>query len=179
MSAITATPKLYEIQPAIDEFERRIEENGGIITPEIEQEWAAFLQGGRDKLESTAFVILRAKHDIEQCEAEIARLAERKKSFQQKAERLKSLALYALMALGGRVKTSFVTMYVGRSGGGDVVEPKEGADLKALSEQFPDLVRVKYELNCAAAKALRKSGGQLPDCLTVRHNEPTEWFGIK
>jgi Siphovirus Gp157 len=171
--------KLYDIPREIEEFERRLEEGGGELTPELEQEWAVFVAAGKDKMESAGFVILRIKDDIESCEKEIKRLTERAAKAERNKDRLRSLTLYALQAWGGKLKTSLISMWTGRTGKQTCVEIKEGTDLKKLAETHPDLVRVKYEANLDAVKALDKAGKSLPDCFIIRHSDPTEYLVVK
>lgn len=171
--------KLYDIPPEIDEFERILIDSGGELTPELEERWSAFVGASKDKLESAAFVICSIEDDIETQDKEVKRLQARKKSSQRNVDRLKDLTLYALKSLGGSLKTALVTMYIGRTGVKTIVEVKEGTDLAALKQQYPELVRVKMEINLEQAKAMLKAGAELPDCLTVRNEPPTESLQIR
>lgn len=171
--------KLYEIPPEIDEFERILIENGGELTPELEQRWSDFIGASKEKLESAAFVLGSIEDDIEACNGEIKRLQNRKWSAERNVKRLRDLTLYALKALGGKLKTALVSMHTGRTGQKVKIEVKEGTDLKVLHAEVPELVRVKYELNLEQAKAMEKAGVKLPDCLVVSYEQPTEFLVIK
>lgn len=146
--------KLYDIPKEIEIFEDRLINGGGELTPEMESEWATFVAQGRDKLEAAAFVINRIEGDIEICEAEVKRLKDRADSSTRNVDRLRDLTLYALKGLGGKVKTSLVSLWVGCSGKKLKTELKPGTDLAELNRTHPHLVRVNYEPRLDAAKAL-------------------------
>lgn len=146
--------RLYDIPKEIEIFEDRLINGGGELTPELEAEWSAFVAQGKDKLEAAAFVINSIESDVETCKAEVKRLQSRAQSSTRNVDRLRDLTLYALKALGGKVKTSLVTLWVGRSGKTLKAEVKPGTDLAELSKTHPNLVRVKYEPNLEAVKAL-------------------------
>jgi hypothetical protein len=145
--------RLYDIPKEIDNFEFRLIHNEGELTPEMEQEWAAFIAGSKERLEAAAFVINRLKGDEKLCRTECQRLQARAQSTERNAKRLSDLTLYALKAMGGKVKTALVSMWIGRSGDQLAVEVKEGTDLAAIQKTNPELVRVKYEPNLDAVKS--------------------------
>lgn len=144
--------KLYDIPAEIDDFERRLEESGGELTPEFEQEWKDFISGSCEKLEAAAFILNRIWDDHETCRKESRRIQGRAQRFERNHERLSELTLYALQALGGKIKTSLISMHTGRTGKQINVEVKEGTDLEKVSRSHPGLVRVKYEANLDAIK---------------------------
>lgn len=170
--------KLYDIPREIEMFEDRLINAGGELTPELEAEWSAFVSQGKDKLESAAFVISRFEDDIETCEAEVKRLRARAAAGCRNVDRLKGLTLYALQAMGGKLKTALVSMWIGRTGTQVQVEVKEGTDLTQLEKTHPQFVRVKREINMEALKQAIKTEEAVPDCFTVRHVEPTEYLRI-
>lgn len=144
--------RLYDIPKEIDNFESRLIQNGGELTPELEQEWGAFIAGSKERMEAAAFVINRLKGDADLCRTECQRLQKRAQSTENNTKRLSDLTLYALKAMGGKLKTALVSMWIGRSGDQLAVEVKEGTDLSAIQKTNPDLVRVKYEPNMEAVK---------------------------
>jgi uncharacterized protein YggL (DUF469 family) len=144
--------KLYDIPAEIEQFETQLIENGGELTPELEAQWSAFIAGSREKLEAAAFVINRLKGDEELCRSECRRLQGRAQSTERNVKRLSDLTLYALQAMGGRVKTALVSLWIGRSGAQLEVEVKEGTDLAEIQKKHPEFVRVKYEANLEAIK---------------------------
>jgi Siphovirus Gp157 len=143
---------LYDIPQEIEQFEQQLIENGGELTPELEQAWSAFVQSGKDKLEAAAFVLNRLKHDAETCRTEVRRLEKRALSTETNRKRLSELTLYALKALGGKIKTSLISMWTGRTAKQISVEVKAGADLAAVAATHPELVRVSYAANLEAVK---------------------------
>lgn len=144
--------RLYDIPKEIDNFESRLIHNEGELTPEMEQEWAAFIEGSKERLEAAAFVIKRLDADAETCRSECRRLQGRAQSTERNSARLSDLTLYALKAMGGKVKTALVSLYIGRSGKQIAVEEKEGTDRAEVAKTNPNLIRVKYELNLEAIK---------------------------
>lgn len=171
--------RLYDIPKEIEQFEQQLIENGGELTPELEAQWSAFIAGSREKLEAAAFVLNRLWGDAETCRKEVLRLESRAASTEQNHTRLSGLTLYALKALGGKVKTSLISMWTGRTGKQIQVEVKEGTDLAALQITHPALVRVSYQVNFSAVKELVKAGGEVPECFIIRHQDATEYLVIK
>ena len=171
--------KLYEIPRELDAIEELLIETGGELTPELEQRFSDCISQGKDKLESAAFVLCRMDDDAEACDAEIKRLRQRKGTLERNRERLADLTLYALKAMGGKLKTALVTMFTRRSADQIHIEAAPGTDLVELHKQFPELVRVKYELNLEQAKAMQKAGAELPACLLVTKTLGTESLGIR
>ena len=144
--------RLYDIPKEIDNFESRLIHNEGELTPEMEQEWAEFIKGSKERLEAAAFVINRLKGDEKLCRTECQRLQARAQSTERNAKRLSDLTLYALKAMGGKVKTALVSLWIGRSGAQLAVEVKEGTDLAEIQKKHPAFIRVKYEPNLEAIK---------------------------
>jgi iron uptake system EfeUOB component EfeO/EfeM len=212
--------KLYEIPAEIEKFEDKLIENEGELTPELEAEWKAFVQSGKDKLEGAAFVLQRLKSDAATCRTEVQRLQARAQRTEKNRGRLCDLTLYALKAMGGKIKTALVSMYVGRTGKLISVELKEGTDLEAVAKTHPQFVRVKYEADLEPIKEAYKqladkvdaererltnearregsmiteadiepqimafwkdlvSAANLPECFTVRNQQPTESLQIR
>ncbi len=146
------TTRLYDIPKEIENFEHRLIENDGELTPELEQAWTEFVTGSKERLEAAAFVIKRLKGDAEICRDEVKRLEARARSMENNGKRLSGLALYALKAMGGKVKTALISLSVGRTGEQLAVEMKEGTDLVEIEKSHPEFVRVKREMNLEAIK---------------------------
>jgi len=144
--------KLYDIPAEIEEFERQLIENDGELTPELEKKWADFIAGSKERMEAAAFVLKRLKKDAETCREESKRLTARALSMEGNRERLNGLTLFALRALGGKIKTALVSLWIGRTGKQVSVEIKEGTDLAAIAKTHPGLVRVKHEMDLEAIK---------------------------
>lgn len=171
--------RLYEIPREIEMFEHRLIQNDGEITPEMEQEWSELVAGSKERLEAAAFVITQLDDEAESCRDEVKRLQGRARSTENNRKRLADLTLYALRAMGGKVKTALVTLYIGRTGNQISVETKEGTDLAEVQKSHPDFVRVKYEPNLEAIKTAYLAANNLPECFIVRHQEGTEYLRIK
>lgn len=172
--------KLYDIPAEIAAFEMELETGGGELTPELEQRWKDFIAGSKDKIEAAAMVVNKLEADAEICERESDRLSARQHQMERNAKRLKDLMIFAVDALGGKIKTPIVTVWCQNSAPHTKVEVKEGTDLVALEKTNPELVRVKREPNIEAAKKLAETPGvDMPDCFIVSHSNGTRYLRIK
>lgn len=165
--------KLYEIPAEIDAIEQELIDNEGEITPELEARWQAIMIQGFDKIEGAAMVVRAIEASQKSCKEEAKRLTERAKRHERNAERLQSLMIYAVNAVGKprekdgelkghNVKTSLFSIRTQRSAPGVTIEQREGADLQELHEVHPELVRVKYEPNIEELKKLAESDTGFP-----------------
>jgi len=170
--------KLYDIPREIELFEDRLINGGGELTPELEAEWAAFIAQGKDKLEAAAFVIKSIEDSADICKTEVKRLQARAASNTRNADRLRDLTLCALKAMGGKLKTALVSMWIGRTGKQVLVETKEGTDLVEVEKTHPQFIRVKREVNLSALKEAIEGGAEIPACFIVRHVDGTEYLRI-
>jgi hypothetical protein len=146
--------KLYDIPAQIDDFERLLEDGGGELTPELEQRWQDFIKGSREKIEAGAMVVKNLEAQEKACKTEAERLYAKQKQHERNTQRLKDLMVYAVDALGGKVKTPLFSIYCQTSAAQIKVEKKEDTDLAEVEKTNPELVRTKREPNMEALKLL-------------------------
>ena len=91
----------YELQDIINE----LEENGGEITPEIEEQLDINQEGVKHKVEAYTQVIHQLEADIEAIKVESKRLADLKKRKEATIESVKKLILYAIDMFGETAKS--------------------------------------------------------------------------
>lgn len=91
----------YELQTIIDE----LEENGGEITPEIEEQLDINQEGVKRKVEAFTQVVHQLESDIEAIKIESKRLADLKKRKEATIESVKKLILYSIDMFGETAKS--------------------------------------------------------------------------
>lgn len=182
--------KLYDIPREIEDFENELIQNGGELTEDLEKRWHGFVNAGKDKIEAACCVVVGLQAQQEACEKEAKRLTEKAAQHEHNVKRLKDLMIYAVDALGGKVKTSLFTVWTQTSASQIKVEMKEGTDLAKLEITHPQFVRVKREANIEAIKkavelieSQRQEVGELkPDAIPgfiVSHTQGTHFLRIK
>jgi hypothetical protein len=154
--------KLYDIPAEVERFEQILIETAGELTPELEQEFAAFIAGSKDKIEAGCMVMRNLEAQEEASAAESKRLYDRAHQFKNSGERLKGLILYAVDAMGGKVKTALFTTWGQNAANRTSVELKAGADLVEIEKTHPQFVRVKREINLEAVQEYLKNLGWKP-----------------
>jgi hypothetical protein len=154
--------RLYDIPAQIDDFERLLEESDGELTPELEQRWQDFVKGSREKIEAGAMVVKNLEAQEKACKAEADRLYAKQKQHERNTQRLKDLMVYAVDALGGKVKTPLFSVYCQTSAAQVKIEKKEDTDLVEVEKTNPELVRTKREPNLEALKLLAATDPKAP-----------------
>lgn len=96
----------YELQDIINE----LEENGGEITPEIEEQLDINQEGAKRKVEAYTQVVHQLEADIELIKSEDKRLADLMKRKEKTIESVKKLILYAIDMFGETNKSG--TKYI-------------------------------------------------------------------
>ena len=91
----------YELQDIINQ----LEENGGEITPEIEEQLDINQEGVKHKVEAYTQAIHQLEADIEAIKVESKRLADLKKRKEATIESVKKLILYAIDMFGETAKS--------------------------------------------------------------------------
>jgi Siphovirus Gp157 len=161
--------KLYEIPMEMAELEMALLDSEGELTHELEKRFDDFLKGGKEKIEAAAMVVRSLEADEEACVKEAKRLSERSKSVANNIDRLKHLMLIAVDAgFGGKVKSSLFTIWGQTSAAQVYIETSPTLDLELLSNESPEYVRTKMELDLSAIKEAHKQGKTLPTVITVK-----------
>jgi len=157
--------KLYEIPQAWQQLQDALTESSGELTPEIEALWAHLEDDGAAKVESAACVLRHMKAESEFLADEIGRLQARKSATENAQERLRTLVLPAVVALGGKVKTARFTVFTTTRKNWSI-ELAPGADIWNLPDHFyrtrePELAKM------AIKKALEDGLPCPPDLIAV------------
>jgi len=157
-----------------------LESTEGELTPESEELFDTLLREGPERLEAAAMVVRQLEAYQEDCKAEEKRLAERRRSFEANAERLKERMAWALdSAFAGKVRTAKVTLWTQKAADSVAVDLKEGITPEQLHEEFPELVRVNYALDKIAIKAMMGRGDELPESIFVEETVGRRYVRIK
>jgi hypothetical protein len=172
------TIRLYEIPIEANDIESSLADNGGELTPEIEQRIADFLSQGKDKIEAAAVVVKSIQADAAICKAESTRLSQRAASLENAADRLKGMMLFAIdEGFGGKVKTAKFTIWGQNSADTVHFEFAPGADIYKLAAAAPCFIRATDpELDKKALKDARDAGIALPECLVVNELPGTRFL---
>lgn len=165
---MSSSLSLYDIGVTGLQIADYLEASEGELTPEAEMIFDRLITEGPDKLEAAAMVVRHLDALQEECKAEEKRLAERRRSFEANAERLKDRMTWALdAAFAGKLKTAKMTLWNQTSADTVAVDLKEGMTPEQLAQEFPTLVRTTYALDKIAVKEMLKRGDELPESIFV------------
>lgn len=95
---MNTTPSLYTISGNLAALLSRIEDNGGELTPELEQALTITEEQFADKAADYGLAILNLKNMSEICASEIERLSELKKHYDNVQKRLSQAIAQAMQA---------------------------------------------------------------------------------
>ena len=96
---------IFNISQELEDIFYQIEENGGEITPELEEKLAITEENLRDKLDSYRRVHSKLMSDAKTCKEEETRIAKLRKTKENQAERLKDTMLTAVQQFGALGKS--------------------------------------------------------------------------
>lgn len=96
---------IFNISQELEDIFYQIEENGGEITPELEERLAITEDKLHDKLDSYRRVYSKFMSDAKTCKEEETRIAKLRKSKESQAERLKDTMLTAVQQFGALGKS--------------------------------------------------------------------------
>lgn len=96
---------IYNIQQELLDIFDELEENGGELTPELEEQLAITQESFRDKIKDYTNVVKMLQNDIVDIKAEKARLNDLQKSKEKTIERLKNIIVDAVNIFGETNKT--------------------------------------------------------------------------
>jgi hypothetical protein len=168
--------KLYDIPVEAHEIENALIENGGELTPEIEQRIFGFLREGKDKIECGAMVVRSLEGEAAICRTEADRLMKRAAGIENGASRLKGLILFAVDdGFGGKIKTAKFTIWAQTSAATVSFELPPGAGLESLPAEF---LRIKTELNKQALKEAYEAEKEIPEQVVVSEKPGTRYLRI-
>lgn len=156
--------KLYDLPIIWANIESDLDAAAGELTPEIEARIKSLMVGGADKLDAAMCVVKSLEAQSNAAAEEAQRLYTRAASFAKNAERLRSMILPALIALGGKVKTARFSFST-QTRDTIAFEIRPGTEFWELPTRF---IRVPpTELNKIELKKAEAAGETLPDGLAV------------
>lgn len=95
---------IWQIQQELLDIFNELEENGGELTPELEDKLNITQSEFKNKIENYLYVIKQTESDINACDAEAKRLTALKKSKQNTVDRIKSVIAKAIEQFGDENK---------------------------------------------------------------------------
>ena len=96
---------IWQIQQELLDTFNELEENGGELTPELEDKLNITQSEFKNKIENYLYVIKKTESDINACDAEAKRLTALKKSKQNTVDRIKSVMAKAIEQFGDENKS--------------------------------------------------------------------------
>ena len=158
-----------------------LENSGGELSPEVEKMMDDLLVAGADRIDAAASVVrsLQASADANKTEAE--RLMERASNFEKQADKLKERMVIALDSpvFNGKVKTDRFTVWTQKAADRVAFDVAPDADLEAIGQAYPAIVRVRRELDKQALADAVKAGKAVPDAITVTPVPGVKFLRIK
>ena len=149
---------LYEIEKQYLEIAQRIEDAEGEMTPELETALAITEQELQVKSVGYGYIIKDSDDTVAAIDAEIKRLQERKKSEQNKAQRMRDAISNAMQHFGiHEVKTPTLRLSFRKS------ERVVGMSFDELPDEFVTVVPEQRKPNLTAIKAAIKEGREVGD----------------
>jgi hypothetical protein len=117
--------------------------------------------------------------DAEACEKEAKRLADRARSLRTQADRLRQRMICALDALGGTVRTPRFTIWTQTSAPFTGFNLAPDADMEAVREMAPELVRAEFSLDKKKLLEMHRKGETIPRCINYTENPGTKFVRIR
>ena len=96
---------IWQIQQELLDTFNELEENGGELTPELEDKLNITQSEFKNKIENYLYIIKQTESDINACDAEAKRLTALKKSKQNTIDRIKSVMANAIEQFGDENKS--------------------------------------------------------------------------
>jgi hypothetical protein len=148
---------LFNINDDMFRLHQQIEENGGELTPELEEQLTITEHERESKCEGYVSVIGQLKSKSELLKREAKRLLDAARTYDKSIERLEDNLLSSVVQLGN-IKTNFVSISTRRN---KSVEIAEDAELPI------EYQRVKTEPNKSAIKEALELGIDVPGATIV------------
>lgn len=152
-------PSMYHLNEALLGAMQTLTDNGGELTPELEQILALDAEHFDAKAESYCHVIADLKGKIAGAELELKRITDLKAAYTAQADDLKTRLRDAVALRGGKAQAGTFALRVQATGGKTPVQ----LDGSLNPESLPaDLRVVKYSPNVDAIRAKLEAGESLP-----------------
>jgi hypothetical protein len=150
---------LFNIDAELYEVYNEIENNGGEMTPELEQSLEITEAERLTKGEGYVYVIKQLRSQSDMIKSEIKRLQELAKRYENSADKLSDTLLQSVVA-HGQIKTAFVTISSRKSKSVSIT------DESLLGAEF---MRIKTEPNKTLIKEALDAGKEVAGALIVEN----------
>lgn len=148
---------LFNINEDMFRLHQQIEENGGELTPELEEQLTITEHDRESKCEGYVSVIRQLKSKSQFIKDEAKRLFDAARTYDKSVERLEDSLLSSIVQLGN-IKTNFVSISTRRNKSVEIANDVE------IPLQYQ---RVKIEANKTAIKEAIESGIDVPGATIV------------
>ena len=152
-------PSMYHLNEALLGAMQTLTDNGGELTPELEQILALDAEHFEQKAESYCHVIADLKGKIAGAEMELERLTQLRAAYTAQANDLKARLRDAVALRGGKAQAGTFALRVQQNGGKTPVHLDDSLNPESLPD---DLRVVKYSPNVDAIRAKLEAGESLP-----------------
>lgn len=154
---------IYQIEQSYNQLAEELMENGGELTPSLEEQLAITEEQLQNKSVAYSFVIKQMDADVDIIDAEIKRLQALKKQREKASEYLKERIKHAMDTFQiDEIKTPLVKINFRKS------ESVEVDDVNQLPAAFK-VVKVTEQADKAAIKAALKDGVEVTGCRIETH----------
>jgi hypothetical protein len=154
---------IYQIEQSYNQLAEELIENGGELTPSLEEALAITEEQLQNKSVAYSFVIKQMDADVDIIDAEIKRLQNLKKQREKASEYLKERIKHAMDLFSiDEIKTPLVKINFRKS------ETVEVDDVNALPSLYK-VVKVTEQADKAAIKAALKDGVDVAGCSIATH----------
>jgi hypothetical protein len=154
---------IYQIEQSYNQLAEELIENGGELTPSLEEALAITEEQLQNKSVAYSFVIKQMDADIDTIDAEIKRLQAAKKQREKATEYLKERIKHAMELFQiEEIKTPLVKINFRKS------ETVEVDDVNSLPMAYKT-VKVTEQADKAAIKAAIKDGVEVTNCRIETH----------
>lgn len=154
---------IYQIEQSYNQLAEELMENGGELTPSLEEQLAITEEQLQNKSVAYSFVIKQMDADVDIIDAEIKRLQALKKQREKASEYLKERIKHAMDTFSiEEIKTPLVKINFRKS------ESVEVDDVNQLPAAFK-VVKVTEQADKAAIKAALKDGVEVTGCRIETH----------
>jgi len=154
---------IYQIEQSYNQLAEELIENGGELTPSLEEALAITEEQLQNKSVAYSFVIKQMDADVEIIDAEIKRLQAAKKQREKASEYLKERIKHAMDTFQiEEIKTPLVKINFRKS------ETVEVEDVNALPSLYK-VVKVTEQADKVAIKAALKDGIYISGCRIQKH----------
>ena len=158
---------IWQIQQELLDTFNELEENGGELTPELEDKLNITQSEFKNKIENYLYVIKQTESDINACDAEAKRLNALKKSKQNTIDRIKSVMAKAIEQFGDENKSGnkFIDL-------GTAKITVRTSDKVIVNDDFAgNLIDSTFNIIRSVAFTKELQSNDLKDLLTVPENK--------